>query len=290
MGVRYDPAGNYYVGIRKLSSPIVPAGFGLDPAFRNIGSVVKFNKDSVGAYHCVLFTLTGHEKIYRQPYGPFTMVHTGADILGDGLCTCRGSYFDVDPYGRLYVPNGVTCQIYIADNAGNNLSVFGNYGNTDCRGGLSGPGEVKSTPAFPFAWPTSVGASEDYVYVTDLVNGRLVRVQMVYTIDNIPGLTARASQKAAFKANFNLASCPNPFNPVSNITLSLPAASRVDLRVYGVNGRLVRTLATGDFGPGAHHFSWDAKDATGRAVSAGVYVYKLTAGNRVLMEKAVLAK
>jgi flagellar hook assembly protein FlgD len=295
MGIRYDPAGNYYVGIRKFQSPIVPEPvFGMDPAFRNIGSVVKFKKDATGTFNSVNFALTGHEKIYRQPFGPFTKLSSGGwDQLGDMACTCRNSYFDVDPYGRIYVPNGVTCQIYIADNAGNNIAVFGKYGNTDCRGGLSGPGEVKSEPAFPFAWPTSVGASEDFVYVTDVVNARLVQVQMAYILDNIPGLTGGAidsSQTESSQTNLRLAAYPNPFIPVSHVTFSLPAASNIDLGVYSVSGKLVRRLAGGQYGPGACRFSWDARDDAGNTVSAGVYVFRLRTGNRVLMEKVVLAK
>jgi DNA-binding beta-propeller fold protein YncE len=205
---------------------------------------------------------------------------------------CRNCYFDVDPYGRIYVPNGVTCQVYVADNAGNNIAVFGNYGNTDSRGRLTGPGQLIAQPAIPLAWPTSVGASEDYIYIADRINARLVRVQMVYTIDNIPRLTDRfsASEKAAAWTNLKLSSCPNPFHPVSNIAFFLPAASHVDLTVYGVDGRLVRSLASGRFGPGDHRFSWDARDAAGRNVTPGVYVYKLVAGNRVRMERAILAK
>jgi hypothetical protein len=292
MGVKYDPAGNYYVGIRKISKPIVPSGFGLDPAFRDIGAVVKFNRDSIGTVDAVTSVLTGYDKIYPQPFGPFTQLASGAGVLCDALCTCRSSYFDVDPYGRLYVPNGVTCQVYVADNAGNNIAVFGQYGNTDSRGRLAGPGQLLSSPDFPLAWPTSVGASEDYVYVTDLVNARLMRVQMVYALDNIPGLTDRfsAAQKAPVRAGLKLAAHPNPFNPVSNITLSLPAESHVDLAVYGVNGRLVRTLAAGKFGPGNYFFTWDGKDAAGRNVCPGMYIYRLTAGSRVLMEKTILAK
>jgi hypothetical protein len=294
MGVKYDPAGNFYVGLRKFQSPIVPAGFGFDPAFRNIGAVVKFHPESTAQFNPVAGTLTGHEKIYPQPYGPFTKFANGSDPLnlGDPACTCRNSYFDVDPYGRIYVPNGVTCQIYVADNAGNNIAVFGEYGNTDSRGGLSGPGELIAEPAFPLAWPTSVAASEDFIYIGDRVNARLMRVKMVYALDNIPGLTEHVgpAKSGAAWAKLKLAARPNPFNPVSHVTFSLPAASHVDLRVYSVNGRFIRTLASGEFGPGACHFSWDAKDETGRTVSAGVYVYRLTAGNRVVMEKAVLAK
>jgi hypothetical protein len=41
---------------------------------------------------------------------------------------------------------------------------------------------------------------------------------------------------------------------------------------------------------GAHQVVWDAKDAAGRGVSAGIYVYRLLAGNRVLTVKTILAR
>jgi hypothetical protein len=52
----------------------------------------------------------------------------------------------------------------------------------------------------------------------------------------------------------------------------------------------VKTLARGAFKAGVHHRIWNAVDNRGRVVSAGVYVYRLTAGHRVLINKAVLSK
>jgi len=295
-GVRYDPAGNFYVGIKKLApKPVFPAGMGLDPAFRNSGSVVKFSKDSAGTMDCTGANLTGYSMIFPQTFGPFTLPAIGGTIPGTNLtmeCTCRSSQFDVDPYGRLYIPNGVTCQVYMADNAGNTISAFGQYGNTDARGGLSGPGQISSKPDIPLAWPTSVAASEDFIYVADAVNARLARVQMVYAIDNFPGLTEHNTgvEKGKSWKNFTLTSAPNPFNPESRISVSLPAASNINLDVYDVSGRRVRTLASENLSAGVHCFTWDAKDNAGRSVSAGVYVYKLTAGKQVMVERTVLAK
>ena len=78
--------------------------------------------------------------------------------------------------------------------------------------------------------------------------------------------------------------------PVSRISIHLPVQSAVTLAVYSVNGVLVKTLVKGSFVAGTHGFTWDARDAAGRGVAAGVYVYRLTAGNRVLMEKVVLTR
>ena len=294
--VKYDPAGNFYVGIKKIpTSPIFPSGIATDLAFRNSGCVVKFSKDSVGAMDQVGANLRGYTKMYRQLFGPMTASATGGTIPGTGLtnsCTCRNSYFDVDPYGRLYIPNASYCQVSVVDNAGNTISAFGQYGNSDARGGLAGPGQTTASPAIPLAWPTSVAASEDFIYVADAINARLARVQMIYAIDNFPGLTTHtlAVEKGDKGRGFKITAAPNPFNPESRISIFLPAASGIDLKVYNVGGRLVRTLASENLSAGAHSFSWDAKDDAGRIVSAGMYLYKLTAGKQVMMEKTILAK
>lgn len=300
--VRYDPAGNYYVGMRKRATkPILPApAFATDRAFLNSGAVVKFHRDSNAIFSPVTGALSGHERVYPQPFGPFTKPANGQDPLGlgDAACNCRNSYFDVDPYGRLYIPNGVACKVYIADNAGNTIAAMGDYGNPDSRGGLPGPagGVTYAEPAIPLAWPTSVGASEDFVYIADAVNARLVRVQMVYALDNIPDLTRHGQGVAADKVGAplvgapTLAAEPNPFNPESRIRVTLPAAAHVSLGVYDMNGRLVRTLASGKFGKGIHQFTWNAMDAAGSTVSAGVYLYRLTAGKQVRILKAVLVR
>jgi hypothetical protein len=269
----------------------------MDPSFRNSGAVVKFRAESTAVFNPQYSALTGYEKIYPQPYGPFPMFSDGADEIlgGSQACTCRSSYFDVDPYGRLFIPNGVTCQVYIADNAGNNIAVFGRYGNTDSRGGLPGPGELVPGTGIPLAWPTSVAASEDFVYVADLINARLVRVQMAYDADNLPGLTLHGTDVAVNQASVSrplprMASVPNPFNSVSALTVALDLKSAVSLSVHDIRGRLVRTLASGTLGAGVHGFVWDARDNSNRRVPAGLYIYRLSAGGKARSLKTILTE
>jgi hypothetical protein len=286
-GVKFDPAGNYYMGVMmRGSGAITPAGFASDPVFTaRTGSVVKFAKGTTGTVDAGPVGVNGAAKIYPQPFGPFA---------GDNSshCNCRNSYFDVDPYGRLYIPNGNTSQIYVVDNAGNNIQVFGQYGNTDSRGILSGPGQVLSSPAIPIAWPTSVAASEDFVCVADAVNSRIVRVRMAYALDNIPGLTGRNS---AIEVNLgqkplSAFAMPNPFRPVSSLCVTLPGAGNLRVAVYSADGRLVREIAKGAFGAGEHNFIWNGDDARGVKASAGLYIYRLTSGNRTLNIRTVMAK
>jgi hypothetical protein len=70
---------------------------------------------------------------------------------------------------------------------------------------------------------------------------------------------------------------PNPFSPETQIEFSLPLAGSVELKIYAVSGRLVRTLVKARRGAGLHSASWDGRDDAGRKVSSGVYFYNLTA-------------
>ena len=83
---------------------------------------------------------------------------------------------------------------------------------------------------------------------------------------------------------------PNPFNPSTTISFTLPERARVTLTVYDVQGRLVRTLVDEMAGEGYQERIWDGKDASGNPVGSGVYFYRLTAGDKTLTKKMVLLK
>jgi uncharacterized repeat protein (TIGR02543 family) len=70
---------------------------------------------------------------------------------------------------------------------------------------------------------------------------------------------------------------PNPFNPSTVINFSLPVPSQVKLRVYDVNGHVVRTLVAGAMKPGRHSIRWNGRNEFNRIVAAGMYIYKINA-------------
>ncbi len=70
---------------------------------------------------------------------------------------------------------------------------------------------------------------------------------------------------------------PNPFCPETRIAFELPYEGRAELRIYAVNGRLVRTLVDENRAAGQHSVVWDGLDESGRALSSGVYFYTLAA-------------
>jgi hypothetical protein len=84
---------------------------------------------------------------------------------------------------------------------------------------------------------------------------------------------------------------PNPFNAHTTIAYSLSEDAAVTLRVYSVTGQLVRTLVDAEPQPvGWHRASWDGTDERGRAVSTGVYFYRISAGERRESKVMILAK
>ena len=69
---------------------------------------------------------------------------------------------------------------------------------------------------------------------------------------------------------------PNPFNPGTVIPYQLAAQGYVRLEVFNLLGQRVVTLMDGEQVAGAYAARWDARDAAGYGVSAGVYFYRLT--------------
>lgn len=87
-----------------------------------------------------------------------------------------------------------------------------------------------------------------------------------------------------------LAAVPNPFNPSTLISFELSAAGQVRLDIYDVMGRKVKSLIDEALGSGNHQVRWDGLDDSGRAVSAGVYLYHFEMGDQRATRRVVLVK
>ena len=99
--------------------------------------------------------------------------------------------------------------------------------------------------------------------------------------------TAVLTPAAARPVQYRLGdSYPNPFNPAVVIPLDLAKdAAGVSLTVYDVLGRRVRQVWDGSLGAGRHRFTWDGRDEAGKAVAAGVYIYKVEIDGQVEAKK-----
>ncbi|MBC8256038.1 MAG: T9SS type A sorting domain-containing protein [Candidatus Marinimicrobia bacterium] len=78
---------------------------------------------------------------------------------------------------------------------------------------------------------------------------------------------------------------PNPFNPITTISFSIPQSGMVSLKVYDIQGREIYILKEGFMGVGYYNLNWDASSQ-----QSGIYFVKMISGEYVEMKKVVLVK
>ena len=78
---------------------------------------------------------------------------------------------------------------------------------------------------------------------------------------------------------------PNPFNPSTNISFSLPERAYVSLKLFDVTGREVAAIVSEQMSAGSHSRTWNAA-----GMSSGVYFYRLQAGSYVETKKLILLR
>jgi hypothetical protein len=83
---------------------------------------------------------------------------------------------------------------------------------------------------------------------------------------------------------------PNPTNSTVSIPITLPYNSALNVSIFDINGRLIKTLHNGDLGAGEHIIFWDGMDNTGNVVSSGVYFIKMLSEETTMTRKITLLK
>ena len=83
---------------------------------------------------------------------------------------------------------------------------------------------------------------------------------------------------------------PNPFNPTTSITYSLPQAGDVEMSIYDIQGRRVRSLLKSMQAPGAYSIVWDSRTDGGSPCASGTYLCKVNFRGSILTKKLLLIK
>jgi hypothetical protein len=83
---------------------------------------------------------------------------------------------------------------------------------------------------------------------------------------------------------------PNPFNPVTTLRYDLPEDALVNIIIYDMMGRVVKTMVNSQQNAGYKSVRWDATNDKGEGVSAGMYIYTIQAGEFRSTKKMVLLK
>jgi len=163
-GVRFDPRGNLYAGQADGKVNAIPAGFEGCKDYRAMGRIYKYAPTgSLASGNLFPTDPAAPAKVYDVHYGPIA----------------NPPRFGVDEYGRIYYPDAIQKLVGVIDNEGNALLSFGTYGNRDSLGGL--PGDTVPTKGVPLGWPSSVDATDDFIYVSDRLNVRLLRLRKTFT-------------------------------------------------------------------------------------------------------------
>jgi hypothetical protein len=83
---------------------------------------------------------------------------------------------------------------------------------------------------------------------------------------------------------------PDPFNSETNIKWYIPKQCKVNIRIFDILGRNVRTLVDSYYETGLHTVSWNGKDKMGTEVTTGIYLYRMESNDFIQTGKALLLK
>jgi subtilisin family serine protease len=110
-------------------------------------------------------------------------------------------------------------------------------------------------------------------------------IPVALTVSSTAGVAEQQPRTLSF-----FGAVPNPFNPSTGLRFDLPADGNVELRIYDVAGRLVRSLLSGSRPAGANAVHWNGKDDAGRAVASGTYFARLIVDGQVEIKSLTLVR
>jgi flagellar hook assembly protein FlgD len=85
---------------------------------------------------------------------------------------------------------------------------------------------------------------------------------------------------------FNVYNFPNPFKDDTQFTFEITEDAKVSVIIYTLDGTMIRVIPSENYPGGYHHVYWDGKDAFGKDLSNGVYIYRIKAkGNNETITK-----
>lgn len=184
---------------------------------------------------------------------------SGCHALEDGLVTASVNGLDV-----AITVNGTTASVggELVDGSGTVVAVNNSTGNNPFTLTAPGPGTYTVNAGFKNPNPR--------------------RWDSVLVNISITGIEENSSKPSSFKLFDNY---PNPFNPTTTISYSIPSQSSVSLKVYDILGNEVASLVDGEKPAGSYKVKFDASSLT-----SGTYFYTLSTDNFKSTRKMILTK
>lgn len=233
-------------------------------------------------------TRDGNSEIYYKEYLPGTGWDPVDTRLTTQINTQSEPQIDADPMDNLYVVwsdqrNGATNQdIFYRDRMA---------GVWQPEISLVGAGTDTTNQVQQFPGITHDGIGKAYVTWTDWrLPASSGRNKDVYYKEGIGIVTGVEEIAPAPPVSRLLRNYPNPFNPLTRISFRLERDAQASLRVYDVQGRLIRTIVEGYLAAGPRTVEWDGTDERGLPVSSGTYYLRLQGGGTYVSRTINLLK
>jgi len=229
--------------------------------------------------------------------GVFCSTDNGVHWTSKGLADINAGVFSLDTMrvgGNTYLFAGTWAGLYLSTDRGTSwtrqwytpndircVKTYKNYlfvGTT--RGVFSSTdyGVTQTNTNLPYTI-ASLAINDTYIFAgSEHSDGIWQRplsevTSVAKTVEQIPSIVV-------LEQNF-----PNPFNPTTSISFTLPSTCLVSLRVFDLMGREMATLVSKELSRGRHTYQWDASD-----LPSGPYYYRLQAGSFVQTKKLLLIR
>jgi hypothetical protein len=192
-------------------------------------------------------------------------------------------WLEIDPVGVISNTDGVGVRVMVVAGGITQMreitsaSGFASQGPLTARFGLGAEAVAETVEV---TWP----ASGIVQVMTDVPGDQML--QVIET--DLAGVISRRDIPAVFRLH---PSRPNPFSALTAIRYDLPEAAHVDITIYDVSGRVVRSLLDERLTePGYHTACWDGRNTEGRRVAPGVYFCRLSTGSHTGTERMLLLR
>jgi hypothetical protein len=120
-----------------------------------------------------------------------------------------------------------------------------------------------------------------------IISGNFVSTTGSTPFQGVKVVTVKASGGGAVSAS----AYPNPFNPVTSIEYATKISGPLTMKIYSIDGRLVRTLKENEYtAAGSHEVRWNGIDNAGRHVPSGIYFVRTNVKDDTSIFKLTIAK
>jgi len=140
------------------------------------------------------------------------------------------------------------------------------------------------SPVHPQTYYLNVNLNDGTIVTYDISDVNRIKFSGVTSIEDGQKLSHIVK---SFKL---LQNYPNPFNPSTTIQYEIPKDGEVEISIYDLTGRLIRTIVNQNQQAGTHSAVWNGQTESGSKVASGMYMYTVKYANTVSSKKMLLIK